>query len=133
MKNNVINNRFVVECFNGSLEIIGSSIYRRGSVVFRLRGSAVEGLMGSQPAFCRNTIFTRDIESFENVLIFEYNLRKELNNPRKLLKSVRNKLVQAGFRNQREDDKKYHKMYTVPDREEHRMFAEETEDRTPLP
>jgi len=88
--------------------------------------------MRDQPLFCKNAIFTRDVESYESVLIFEYSLREELRNPRKLLKSVRNKLAQAGFRNQREEDAEYHKMYTMPDREEHRMFQDGDEDRPPL-
>ena len=119
MKTNVINSQFVIACFNGSLEIIGTS---RGAVVFYLCGQAVSNLMRDQPSFCKNAIFTRDATSREDVLIFEYNFWGELRNPRKLLKSLRNKLVQAGFRNQTEENKKFNEMYTVPDREEHRMF-----------
>lgn len=122
MKTNVINSQFAIEYFNGHLSIIGASIYGRSSVVFRLVGDSVIDLMRDQPPFCKNVIFTRDIESCENVLIFEYSLREELRNPRKLLKSVRNKLVHAGFRNQRENDKEYEEKYTMTDRQEHEMF-----------
>lgn len=122
MKTNVINSQFAIECFNGSLSIIGVSTYRRSSVIFRLTGDSVNDLMRDQPPFCKNAIFTRDVESLENVLIFEYSLREVLRNPRKLLKSVRNKLVQAGFRNQREEDREYNEKYTMTDRQEHEMF-----------
>jgi hypothetical protein len=133
MKTNVINSQFAIDCHNGSLEIIGVSTYRRSSVVFRLMGDSVSDLMRDQPPFCKNAIFTRDVESRENVLIFEYSLREELRNPRKLLKSVRNKLVQAGFRNQREEDKEYNEKYNMSDREEHRMFEEQERDLGPVP
>jgi hypothetical protein len=42
--------------------------------------------------------------------------------PAVMVRSVRNKLIQAGFRNRNEEDKEYNEMYSVPDREEHRMF-----------
>lgn len=122
MKNNVINGQFAIDCHNGSLSIIGIPTYNTSSVVFRLVGDFVGDLMRSQPSFCRNCIFTRDVGSFEEVLIFEYRLRDDLRNPRKLLKSVRNRLVQVGFRNQGEDERESHEMYTMTDRQEHEMF-----------
>jgi hypothetical protein len=131
--NNVINSQFAIDYHDGILEIIGKS---QGAVVFRLCGHSVSDLMRDQPPFCKNAIFTNDVDSRKNVLIFEYSLREELRNPRKLLKSVRNKLVQAGFRNQHEADKDYHKLYTMSDREEHKMFQEQKkdfEDYGPLP
>lgn len=123
MNTNVIS-QFTIDCFQGSLSIIGVSNYRRSSVVFRLTGDTVCELMRDQPPFCKNAIFTKTVDSREDVLIFEYSLREELRNPRKLLKSVRNKLVEASFRNRREDDKEFNEMYTMSDREEHRMWAE---------
>ncbi len=119
MKTNVINSQFMIECFEGSLEIIGNS---RGAVVFRLTGSTAGELLRSHPSFCKQTIFTCDIVSGVNILIFEYRIKDGLRNPRKLLKSVRNKLVQAGFRNQQEDDKEFNEMYTMTARQEHEMF-----------
>jgi hypothetical protein len=124
MKNNVINSQFAIEVMStDSLEIIGKS---RSAVVFKLTGTTAGELLRSHPAFCKNTIFTHEIGDGvgyqRNVLIFEYNLREELRNPRKLLKSVRNKLVQAGFRNMREDDREFNEMYSMTDRQEHQMF-----------
>ncbi len=133
MKTNVINSQFAIECFEGSLEIFGKNNH---NVVFILRGTSAGDLIRSCPNFCKNLITTNEIGDGighqRNVLIFEYRLQGELRNPRKLLKSVRNKLVQAGFRNQREEDKEYNEKYTMPDREEHRMFEDGDEDRPPL-
>jgi hypothetical protein len=120
MKTNVINSQFAIEYHNGILEIIG--VVDREAVVFRLSGHSVSDLLRDQPSFCKNSIFTNDVHSRENIFIFEYSLREELRNPKKLLRSVRNKLIQAGFRNRNEEDKEYNEMYSVPDREEHRMF-----------
>lgn len=119
MKTNVINSQFVIDYHNDTLEIIGTS---QGAVVFRLSGHSADELLRDYPPFCKNAIFTNDVTSRKSMLIFEYGLKEELHNPRKLLKSVRNKLVQASFRNQNEEDKEYNEKYTVPDREEHRMF-----------
>lgn len=129
MKNNVIASQFAIDYHNDVLEIIGTS---QGAVVFRLCGHSVSELIRDYPSFCKNAIFTNDVESRKSVLIFEYSLREELRNPRKLLKSVRNKLIQAGFRNQSEEDKEYNERYNVPDREEHRMFQDGDEERPPL-
>jgi hypothetical protein len=131
MKTNVINSQFAIDYHDGIFEIIGKS---QGAVVFRLCGNSVSDLKRDQPPFCKNVIFTNDVDSRKGVLIFEYSLKGELRNPRKLLKSVRNKLVQAGFRNQHEEDEDFHKLYTMPDREEHRMFQDDPGDRSePLP
>lgn len=121
MKTNVINNNpFVIDCFDGNLEIIGKS---QTSVVFRLSGSSVSDLMRDHPAFCKNCIFAEELCPREKrILFFEYSLKQELRNPRKLLKSVRNKLVQAGFRNQQKDDKEFNEMYSMTGRQEHQMY-----------
>lgn len=124
MKTNVINSQFAIECFDGSLEIIGRSNH---NVVFILRGSAAGDLIRSAPSFCKNAISSHEaggdgIRYTKNIFIFEYSLQGELRNPRKLLKSLRNKLVQAGFRNQQEDDKEFNEMYSMTDRQEHEMF-----------
>lgn len=126
MKTNVINTKssHSIDCHDGSLEIIGS---HRDGVVFLLRGSAAEALRQSEPPFCLNPINTYEIGSRLHMLIFKYKIKSELRNPRKLLKSVRNKLVQAGIRNQMEEDEAFNKMYSIPDREEHRMFQKTTE------
>jgi len=124
MKNNVINSQFVIECFEGSLEIIGESCH---NVVFILRGSAACDLIRSAPSFCKNQISSNEaggdkLLPIRKIFIFEYSLKGGLRNPRKLLKSVRNKLVQACFRNQKEDDKEFDEMYSMTDRQEHEMF-----------
>ncbi len=120
MKTNVIDSQFAIEVMStDTLEIIGKN---RSGVVFKLTGTTAGELLRSHPEFCRNVIHTEDIISGHNVLIFEYNLREELRNPRRLLKSVRNKLVQAGFRNRQEDDTEYDEMYSMTDHQEHQMF-----------
>ena len=96
-------------------------------MVFLLRGSAAGDLIRLAPSFCKNAISSHEaggdgVRYTRNIFIFEYSLREDLRNPRRLLKSVRNKLVQAGFRNQREDDKEYNEKYTMTDRQEHEMF-----------
>lgn len=95
-------------------------------MVFRLIGSAAGELLRSYPAFCKNAIFTHEIGDGvgyqRNVLIFEYDLKEELHNPRKLLKSVRNKLVQSGFRNMKEDEREFNEMYAMTNRQEHHLF-----------
>ncbi len=123
MKHNVINSQYTVDHYTGSLSIIGVSTDCRSSIVFRLVGDYVSDLMIGTPDFCKNAIFAKDVESGLNMLIFEYNLRGELRNPRKLLKSVRNKLVQASFRNLREDYREFNEMYSMTDRQEHDMFS----------
>ncbi len=120
MKTNVIDSQFTIEYHNDILEIIGIVDCR--AVVFRLSGHSVSDLLRDQPSFCKNCIFTNDVHSRKSIFIFEYSLREELRNPKKLLRSVRNKLIQAGFRNRNNEDKEYNEMYSVPDREEHRMF-----------
>jgi hypothetical protein len=123
MKTNVISNPFTIECLTGSLEILGVG---KGKVAFRLRGDIVRNLLRSQPDFCKNCTFLNDLNEcsphMKNMLIFEYSLREELRNPRKLLKSVRNKLVQTGFRNHREVMEELDREYSMTDREEHYMF-----------
>ena len=123
MKTNVINSQFTIECFEGNLEIIGKNNH---NVVFILRGTAAGDLIRSCPDFCKNPISSHEIGEGNgyqrNILIFEYRLQGELRNPRKLLKSVRNKLVQAGFRNSAEDEREFNEMYSMTDRQEHQMY-----------
>ena len=133
MKTNVITSQFAIDYHDGSLEIIGRG---QNAVVFRLCANSVNELLRDQPSFCKKAIFTYDATSGKGMLIFEYSLKEELRNPRKLLKSVRNRLVQAGFRNQSEEDREYNEMYTVPDRFEHQMFHVQEkgiEDYGPIP
>ena len=124
MKTNVINSQYAIEVFNtDSLEIIGKS---KSSVVFRLTGTTAGELLRQHPPFCKNAIFTNEIGDWtgyrRNILIFEYRLNGELRNPLKLLKSVRNKLVQAGFRNRQEEEGEFNEMYSMTGRQEHAMF-----------
>jgi len=122
MKTNVIDSRLVIECFEGNLEIIGKNNH---NVVFILRGTAAGDLLRSRPDFCKNPISCHEIDKGNsygrNILIFEYRLQRELRNPRKLLKSIRNKLVQAGFRNSAEEKREFDEMYSMSDRQEHEM------------
>lgn len=120
MKNNVIANQFAISCLSdGCLEIIGNS---RDGVVFCLSGNVVWDLRRDLPEFCENAIFTNDIHSKESILIFKKSLGEELRNPRKLLKSIRNKLVQTSFRNSADGLAEMRAMEPT-DREEHRMFS----------
>ncbi len=118
MKTNVINNGFSVQCFEGSLTIIGQ---RPGALVFLLDGHSVGDLVWHQPPFCKNAIVTFAVGSQRRMLFFEYSLKEELRNPQKLLKSVRNKLVQAGFHNRRENERQS-RVYEMTDRQEHEMY-----------
>lgn len=92
MKNNVINPSYQIEMqAGGILAIIGKTNHRvvfLASGLFLYGGENLEG-------FAKNPIFTRLLSDTGSAIIFEYNLQGELRNPRKLLKSVRNKLMRT--------------------------------------
>ena len=99
MKNNVItHSRMVQFGSNGTLEIIGKTkeFHNSGSVVFMAKGDMAQNMFYSPPDFCKKCITSWMPDgSGIAILIFEYSLRSELRNPQKLLKSVRNKLINA--------------------------------------
>ena len=68
-----------------------------------------QNMFYSPPDFCKKciTAWMPDGSGIA-ILIFEYSLRGELRNPQKLLKSVRNKLMQAVRRQQCEFEEEMH-------------------------
>ncbi len=117
MKTNVISALAVQFGSDGTLEILGTKKegYSRGSVLFKVTGDKAQWLYHVQPDFCKKSITSWLPDgSGKAVLIFEYNLRSELNNPRKLLKSVRNKLMQAVLARHKQFDAEYFKEYEQP-------------------
>jgi hypothetical protein len=88
MNTNVINPSVRFNGF-GELSIIGQSQH---AVTFKVTcWSSVGGVRFDKLA--KSWILTRLNGEMSNTLIFEYSLRGELQNPHKLLKSVRSKLT----------------------------------------
>ncbi|MBU6232479.1 hypothetical protein KGP36_07640 [Patescibacteria group bacterium] len=74
----------------------GEVHFDQSSVVFLAKGDMARWLYNWQPDFCKKAITTwMPDHSAVSMLIFEYTIGSALRNPRKLLKSVRNKLMQA--------------------------------------
>jgi hypothetical protein len=103
MKTNVITNALTVQLdTDGSLEIIGVF---PGKVVLKAQADCLRAVPLSRIKFAKNMIVANSPTVEDRpVLIFEYSLWSELRNPRKLLKSVRNKLMGAVRTTQTEDD-----------------------------
>ena len=85
---------------NGSLEIIGSKNsndgFDRGTVVFVAKAEELDYLRHSTPDFCKTPIVSWALDGSDKVVfVFEMNIRGQLRNPQKLLKSVRSKLMGA--------------------------------------
>jgi len=123
MKNNVItHSRMVQFGSNGSLEIIGKTkeFHDSGSVVFMAKGDMAQNMFYSPPDFCKKciTAWMPDGSGIA-ILIFEYSLRGELRNPQKLLKSVRNKLMQAINIEHQKRETEYFEAYVQPGLNDH--------------
>ena len=118
MKDNVITHALMAPFGpDGSLEIIGTKEEGgpQDSVVFLAKGDMARWLYHSQPEFCKKCITTwAPDHSATTMLIFEYRLRSELRNPQKLLKSVRNKLMQAVRAIQQKHETEYYEEYVQP-------------------
>ena len=101
MKNNVITHSHMVPFGRtGSLEIIGyqnsNDGFNKGTVAFIAKSDELDYLRPSQPDFCKTTIITWALDGSDTVVfVFTINIRGQLRNPQKLLKSVRNKLMGA--------------------------------------
>ncbi len=98
----------------GTLAIIGKSPYALTLMATNLMLVGFPNLS----KFAKNVIETH-LDGLGDCLIFEYNLRGELRNPQKLMRSVRNKLMREINRAHSEALKYDHEMYNVPDRVEH--------------
>jgi hypothetical protein len=82
-----------IDIQNGVLAIIGKTNTR---IVCQVTGvNTYDSITRSVNNFGKNCILTRSIETGCHIIIFEYNLRGELRNSTKLLKSLRNKLVKS--------------------------------------
>jgi len=123
MKNNVItHSRMVQFGSNGSLEIIGKTkeFQNSCSVVFMAKGDMAQNMFYSPPDFCKKCITSWMPDgSGIAILIFEYSLRSELRNPQKLLKSVRNKLMQAINAEHQQRETEYFESYVQPGLNDH--------------
>ncbi len=112
MKNNVITHALMLPLgTDGSLEIIGTKEgrFNESSAVFLAKGDMARWLCHSQPDLFKKVIMTwAPDHSATAMLIFEYTIGSPLRNPRKLLKSVRNKLMQAVRRQQCEFEEEMH-------------------------
>ena len=82
-----------IDILNGVLAIIGKTNSR---VTCQVTGvNTYDGITAAVNDFAKSCILTTSIETGYHVIIFEYNLRGELRNPARLLKSLRSKLVKA--------------------------------------
>jgi len=87
MNTNVINPS--VEIYGGKLSIIGQNQF---TVVIMATGLRMVGDVRLDK-LAETWIKTRLLGDQSDTVIFEYNLRSELRNPHKLLKSIRSKLM----------------------------------------
>lgn len=82
-----------IDIEGGVLAIIGKTNNR---VVCQVTGvNTYDGIIRAVNDFGKSCILTTSIETGNDIIIFEYNLRGELRNPGKLLKSLRGKLVKT--------------------------------------
>lgn len=91
-----------LDIYSGVIAIIGKT---QNGITVKVTGfdtcGSIAHLVNS---FGKNCIETCCVESGKDLIFFEYNLRGELRNPQKLLKSLRSKLVRAGNIVQRQFD-----------------------------
>ncbi len=94
MKNNVINSQYSIPFGqNGEITVLGKF---PGHVLIMVKDDPSSRL-GNLPRqdFMRNQAFAYSMDKGEPTFVFEYKLESELRNPRKLLRSVRNKIMGA--------------------------------------
>lgn len=66
-----------------------------GTVTIQVTGFDTDRIAHLINKFAKNCIETGCAETGKDLIIFEYNLRGDLRNPQKLLKSLRSKLIRA--------------------------------------